>query len=561
MMKENSQNILDKALAICKQKLWVVVFFSLFINLLMFVAPLHMLQIYDRVLASKSQVTLLTLTLLAVGLLIIYGLLEGVRSRILVRTGLRFDELLNERVFRTIFRAAIFEKGKTSLNQALRDLEMLREFVSGGAMVALCDAPWVPIFLAVIFMLHPLLGVVSTVGAIIIFVLAVINELGTRSLLEKGALHNLQANNNVMLGLRNAEVVKAMGMITSIRKNWSLKHDDALVDLTKASDIAGSVVASSRFVRMALQVIILGVGAYLAVSDEISPGTMIGASIIMGRALAPVEMAVGQWKNVSMSRTALARLREMFNSVPDESELMALPAPTGAIRVESIVVAPPASSTVVLKNLSFNIERGQVVGVVGPSGSGKSSLARTLVGVWPIGSGAVRFDESNIEHWDPEELGPFIGYMPQDVELFDGSVAENIARFNKIEPDKVVAAAQRAGVHEVIVNLKNGYDTEIGAGGYSLSGGERQRIALARALYGDPKIIVLDEPNANLDSSGEAALASAIQLSKEAGCSVIVISHRPSILSTVDEILVLNAGSLVKYGPRDQVMAELGRPT
>ena len=559
-MRDSSQSIMSTAMRSCRQNLAVIVFFSFFINLLMFVAPLHMLQIYDRVLASKSEVTLFTLTILALGLLLIYGLLEGVRSRILVRTGLKFDELLSERVFRTAFRASIIDGGKGGHGQAMRDLDQLREFLWGGAVVALCDIPWVPIFLGVIFVLHPLLGVISTVGAIVIFTVAVANELSTRRHLRQGTQHSLQANNNLALGLRNAEVIKALGMIGSIRRGWTKQHDNALIDLTKAGDISGALLASSRFIRMSLQVIILGAGAYLAVQDEITPGMMIAASIIMGRALAPVEMAVGQWKNVVGSRGALARLTGLFNFVSAEAEVMELPAPTGSIKAENIIVAPPGAKNIVLKQVSFEIHPGSVVGVVGPSGSGKSSLARALVGVWPVSMGAVRLDESKIEHWDPENLGPYIGYMPQDVELFDGSVAENIARFTTLDANLVVEAAQKAGVHEVIVHLENGYDTQIGPGGKALSGGERQRVALARALYGNPKIIVLDEPNASLDSDGEKALTDAIKKLKVENCAVIVISHRPAILSQVDQILVLKDGLLLKFGPRDVILEELGRP-
>jgi PrtD family type I secretion system ABC transporter len=551
---------LQEAMRACWVNLGVVMFFSLFINLLMFVAPLHMLQIYDRVLVSRSEVTLVVLTGLAIGLLVIYGVLEGVRSRILVRTGLKFDEILNDRLFRTVFRGSVRNPGMASA-QALRDMDTIREFISGGAIIALCDAPWVPIFIAVIFILHPVLGFVSLAGAVIIFALALANELVTRGLLLQGSNVSIQATNTATSSLRNAEVVQALGMISAIKDRWSKNHEAALTHQSRASDRAGSIVASSRFIRMALQVAILGTGAYLAVINEITPGTMIAASIIMGRALAPVEVAVGQWKNFLNSRNAYRRLNSMLNTIPELEAPMELPAPKGRIHVQNVVVAPPGGRVAVVKGVSLNLEPGSSIGLVGPSGSGKSSLARALVGVWPIVGGSIRYDGADLTQWDPEILGPHLGYMPQDVELFDGTVAENISRFQEVDPKAVVLAAQKAGVHEMILGLPEGYDTNIGSSGQALSGGQRQRVALARALYGEPRILILDEPNANLDTEGEQALSEALQQAKANGCTIVVISHRPSLLSGVDQIAVLKDGVLVKYGPRDRIMGELSPPT
>lgn len=559
-MKKISTTALQEAVGACKANLGVTILFSFFINLLMFVAPLHMLQIYDRVLVSRSEVTLLVLTALALGLLAIYGLLEGVRSRILVRTGLKFDEILNDRLFRTVFRGSVRNPAMGS-GQALRDMDTVREFISGGAIIALCDAPWVPIFIAAGFLLHPVLGFISLGGAIIIFALALANELMTRELLSKGGAVSIQATNTATASLRNSEVVHAMGMISAIKDRWSRSHGDTLTHQSRASDRAGGIMAASRFVRMALQVAILGTGAYLAIENEISPGMMIAASIIMGRALAPVELAVGQWKNFSNSRSAYHRLNGMFEAMPETAAPMELPAPKGHISVQGITVVPPGGRVPVVKGLTLDLAPGTSVGLVGPSGSGKSSLARALVGVWPVVAGSIRYDGAELAQWDPEVLGPHLGYMPQDVELFDGTVAENIARFQDFEPSAVVMAAQKAGVHNMILELPDGYDTSIGAGGQALSGGQRQRVALARALYGEPRILILDEPNANLDTDGEQALSAALQQAKADGCTIVVISHRPSLLSGVDQIAVMKDGVLVKYGPRDRIMNELSAPT
>lgn len=558
-MDPRPKTILKESVQQCSSSLIVVLFFSFFINLLMFVAPLHMLQIYDRVLVSRSEVTLVVLTILAVGLLVVYGILEGVRSRITLRMGLKFDDLMSSRMLDRVFEVAVRRPSLGPPQQLLRDVDSLREFMGGPALIALCDAPWVPVFIAVCFVLHPILGFVSLGGAIIIFVLAASNELLTTKKLLEANRFWMKASNEAFVSLRNSEIVRALGMVPGIKANWESNRDVALRHQSIASDRAGSIVAGSRFVRLSLQVIILATGGYLAIQDEISPGTMIAASIIMGRALAPVEMAVAQWKNFQSAREAYKRLDKTLQEVPETQESMDLPPVKGNLSLQGVFLSPPENppGKLILNNVSVDFLPGTITGIIGPSGCGKSSLVRAIVGVWRVFRGSVRFDGANIEQWSPEKLGPYIGYMPQDVELFGGTVAQNICRFQEIDSEEVIEAAQKAGVHELILKLSDGYDTEIGSGGQALSGGQRQRIALARALYKRPKVVVLDEPNSNLDAAGEKALTEAIIKEKDSGSTVIVVSHRPSLLSCTDNILVLNEGRVVKIGPRDQILAEL----
>jgi len=536
------------------------VIFSFFINMLMFVAPLYMLQVYDRVLGSRNETTLVMLTIIAGAMLFVFGLLELVRSRVLVRIGAKLDAQLNTQVFSAVFdRSVVQPSGANS--QALRDLDSVREFMTGQGLIAFCDAPWVPLFLVVVFLFHPLLGFVALAGAIIIFSLALANEFFTRKPLAEASKSNVGANNFVGTSLRNAEVVSAMGMLPGIMRRWTEKHGEVLGRQAMASDRAGLILASSKAIRMFLQVCMLGTGAYLALQREITPGTMIAGSILMGRALAPVEAAVGQWRGFVNARTAYQRLNQLMLSVDEDKERMPLPAPKGAISVQRAVVAPPGSRTPVLKGVSFDLAPGESLGIIGPSGAGKSTLARVLMGVWPVASGHVRLDEADIADWDKLELGPYLGYLPQDVELFDGTVAENIARFQEVDPDEVVRAARLAGVHEMILHLPEGYDTQIGAGGQSLSGGQRQRVALARALYGDVRFVLLDEPNANLDSEGEKALTDALAQLKEEGKTVAMITHRPALLSSADKVLALDSGQVQAFGPRQEVLSRYTRPS
>ncbi len=559
-MDTTPKTVLKESVQQCSSSLIIVLFFSFFINLLMFVAPLHMLQIYDRVLVSRSEVTLVVLTILAVGLLVIYGILEGIRSRITLRIGLKFDDLMSGRMLDRVFEVAVRRPSLGPPQQLLRDVDSLREFMGGPALIALCDAPWVPVFIAVCFVLHPILGFVSLAGAVIIFILAASNELlTTKKLLEANRLW-MKASNEAFVSLRNSEIVRALGMVPGIKANWESNRDVALKHQVIASDRAGSIVAGSRFVRLSLQVIILATGGYLAIQDEISPGTMIAASIIMGRALAPVEMAVAQWKNFQSAREAYKRLDKTLKEVPENQELMDLPPLKGNLSLQGVFLSPPENppGMLILNNVSVEFLPGSITGIIGPSGCGKSSLVRAIVGVWKVFRGSVRFDGASIDQWSPEKLGPYIGYMPQDVELFGGTVAQNICRFQEVDSNEVIEAAQKAGVHELILKLPDGYDTEIGPGGQALSGGQRQRLALARALYKRPKVVVLDEPNSNLDAAGEKALTEAIIKEKNSGSTVIVVSHRPSLLTCTDNILVLNEGRVVKKGPRDQILAELG---
>jgi len=533
--------------------------FSFFINLLMFTAPLYMLQMYDRVLGSRNETTLVMLTIIAGGMLFIFGCLELVRSRVLVRIGARLDELLNRDVFTAVFARSVTQPNAGN-SQALRDLDSVREFMTGQGLIAFADAPWVPLFLAVVFLFHPILGFVALAGALIIFALALANEFATRKPLAEASKSNVGASNFVSTSLRNAEAVAAMGMLPGIMSRWVQKHRGVLGLQAKASDRAGLILASSKSIRQFLQIGMLGAGAYLVLQMEITPGTMIAGSILMGRALAPVEQAVGQWRGFVNARTAYQRLNQLLLATEDERERMELPTPKGALSVERAVVAPPGSRTPVLKGISFELAPGEALGVIGPSGAGKSTLARALMGVWPVGSGNVRLDGADISDWDKAQLGPYLGYLPQDVELFDGTVAENIARFNTVDPDAVVRAAQMAGVHEMILRLPEGYDTQIGAGGQSLSGGQRQRVALARALYGDVRFVLLDEPNANLDSEGEKALTEAIGTLRSQGRTVAMITHRPALLGNVDKVLALDSGQVQAFGPRQEVLARFTKP-
>lgn len=555
-MRILAKSKLKQAFETCRGYFAVVLVFSFFINVLMFIGPLYMLQVYDRVLTSRSEVTLMMITGLAVGLLVIYGLLEVIRSRILVRTGAKFDALLGRGLFETAFRSQIKNPGGAS-SQSLRDLDVVRDFMTGNGVIAFCDAPWVPVFLGACFLIHPWLGLVALAGASVILILALTNEFSTRDLLKDASNASVVANQYVGASVRNAEVVKALGMMPGLARRWQQLHDRTFGLQAKASDRASSLLAASKFVRMALQVAILGVGAYLVLQSQITAGAMIATSIIMGRALAPVEMAVGQWKGFINARNAHGRLKELFEALPEDVARMSLPAPKGDISLEQVVVAAPGARKPTLKRLTLQIEAGDIVGVIGPSGAGKSTLARTLAGIWQPINGHVRLDGADLLQWDSEALGPHIGYLPQDVELFSGTVAENIARFNDVDARAVVAAAERAGVHDVILQLPDGYDTRIGEGGRALSGGQRQRIGLARALYGDPRIIILDEPNSSLDNFGEEALAAAIAGCRERGRTVIVISHRASLLNVVDKVAALDEGALTAYGPRQAVLEHL----
>lgn len=550
---------LNQALKKYRGVLGTTIIFSFFINLLMFVGPLYMLQVYDRVLASRNETTLIMLTIVACGMLAVYGVLEFTRSRLLVRSGMQFDDILASPLFHRVLKGTLMMPGSNTAF-ALGDIDKLREFLTGNGLLAILDAPWVPIFLVVCFVFHPLLGIVATVGAVIIFILALANELSTSSTLREAGTASQTASHFATTTLQNAEVIKALGMEAPLREKWRDKHRDMLVLQARASDRAGMVMSTSKFVRMALQVFILGAGAYLVLLNEVSPGIMIAASIMMGRALAPVEQAVAHWKQFVAARSAYARLSRLFDQVPEDSDRTDLPAPKGALSVENLVSVIPGTRSTVLNGVTFAIEPGEALAVIGPSGAGKSSLVRHAVGVWMAVNGTVRIDGAEIGHWDPAKLADYIGYLPQDVELFSGSISENIARFQPDSDEKVVEAAMRAGVHEMVLELREGYDTQIGEGGRQLSGGQRQRIGLARALFGNPKLVILDEPNSNLDSEGEEALMGAIQSLKEEGSSVIFVSHKANLLALSDKVLVLNKGKVQAFGPTQQLMQPSSQP-
>ncbi len=535
------------------------VIFSFFLNLLLFVSPLYMLQIYDRVLGTRNLVTLGGITIIAAILLMVWAALETLRSRLLVRAGMLFDERFAAPMFRVVHRGLLRQPGAFS-GQYLRDIDVIREFFTGAGLIAFCDLPWFPVYVGVAYLMHPWFAGLAIVGGIVILFLALLNEVMTRKTLLAASKANMTAGNSAGAAFRNIEVVHAMGMLEAMVGRWDRHHREVLGLQAQASDRAGAIVASTKFFRMFLQTGILGLGAYLAVQHEITAGAMIAASIIIGRALQPIELAVGNWKSFLAAREAFGRMKLLFHAVGVEPQRMSLPNPKGLLAVENVVAAAPGGQTAILKGISFKLGAGELLGIVGPSAAGKSSLARVLVGVWQVAAGAVRLDGYELSHWDPQDLGKHLGYLPQDIELFAGTVAENIARFGVVDNEAVIAAAELAGCHELIQNLPDGYNTNIGDSGQILSGGQRQRIALARCLYRSPSFIVLDEPNANLDSAGEEALLMAIQRLRAAGTTIVLITHKINILSLVDRIMIMGDGMVQAFGSRDEVLRRLTGP-
>ncbi|HFC11434.1 MAG TPA: type I secretion system permease/ATPase, partial [Anaerolineae bacterium] len=529
---------MKEALKASKKGIYSAGFFSLFINLLMLTAPLYMLQVYDRVVASRSLETLLFLTLIMLFMIAVMGTLEWVRSRILVRISNQLDQYLSQRVYSAMFELGIRAPDQRT-SQALSDLTSLRQFLTGNGLIAFFDVPWMPIYIGVLFMFHPAFGWFAIGAALILLCIAIINERTTKKILLEANGENVKAQNLATSNLRNAEVLHAMGMLPEIMGRWHQQHQIFLEKQTAASDKAGVFSNLSKVLRMAFQSLILGLGAYYVVLNEMSSGMMIAGTILLGRALAPLDLLIGSWAGFNNARAAHGRLAKLLQIIPANQRNMQLPSPQGRVTVEGLVVVPPGSKTAALRGVNIDVLPGEQIGIVGPSAAGKSTFARAMLGIWPSSGGAVRIDGAEIQHYNSDELGPFIGYLPQDIELFSGSVSENIARFGDVDAERVVAAAKKAGVHELILRLPDAYDTIIGADSGALSGGQRQRIGLARALYGSPRIIVLDEPNSNLDEQGELALADTMQTLKQEGATVFVISHRSSILRHIDKLLVM----------------------
>lgn len=547
---------LGQVLLTFRQTFYKLGAFSAVINLLMLLPAIYMLQIYDRVLHSRNETTLLMLTLMVLGLYCLMSVLEWVRSSVLIRVGNRLDMLLNFRVFTAAFESNLRKSGANA-GQSLQDLTSVRQFLTGNGLFAFFDAPWAPIYLAVTFMFHWILGLFVLGGMVILAFLAWLTEISTRKPLAEANQAAIAATAYANNNLRNAEVIEAMGMLPALRERWYKFQSKVLEKQTEASDKAARINALTKLIRVAMQSLALGVGALLVLQNEISPGMMIACAILMGRALQPVELAIGTWKQLINARAAYHRLDELLQEFPERGTGMQLPRPNGHIVLENATAIPPGSRVTVLRGLTFAINAGDVVGIIGPSAAGKSSLARLLVGIWPTQSGKVRLDGAEIYQWNKDELGPYIGYLPQDIELFDGTVAENIARFGTIDSELVIDAAKRAGVHEMVLRTPQGYDTRLGDAGGQLSGGQKQRIGLARAMYGNPVLVVLDEPNSNLDDVGEQALLRAVADLKARGTTVILISQRTNVLSGVDKLLVLREGQLYLFGSRDQVLAAL----
>lgn len=541
-----------------------VAVFSGVINLLALTGAIYMLQVYDRVIPSRSIPTLIGLTVLLLVLFVANGALDLVRSRIMSRVGLGVDEALRDDVFSAMQTVSLQSRGEGDGLQPVRDLDRVRSFLSGMGPAALFDLPWIPIYLVLIFMLHPSMGWFAVGGALLLVAVTIATELLSKEPSMRSARSGSMRLALAGLSARNAEVTRAMGIGPSLLGRWRELTDRHLDDQIKASDAVGGMGVTSKALRLLLQSGILGLGAYLVVIGEVSAGVIIAGSIVMSRALAPIETVIQHWRGFVDARHASHRLGALLKAVPDESRtLTELPPPAHSLSVEGISVAPPGQKKPTIENVTFALAAGDALGIIGPSGSGKSTLARALVGVWrpPVGAGTIRLDGASLDQWSPARLGRHIGYLPQDIQLFEGTVAENIARLDPDATDEaIVAAAKVAGAHELIVGLRDGYQTRVGENGAGLSAGQRQRIAFARALYGNPFMLVLDEPNSNLDSAGDTALSGAIKAVRERGGIVIVIAHRPSALANVDKVMAMADGKVQVLGPKEDVLRKVLAP-
>ncbi|MGL5362703.1 MAG: type I secretion system permease/ATPase [Bosea sp. (in: a-proteobacteria)] len=533
--------------------------FSGIYNVLALTGSLFMLQVYDRVLTSRSVPTLIALSVIALGMFAIQGLLDWIRQRLLVRVGRRIDEQLSDRVFQTVLELPMRIRNGSDGLSPIRDLDSVRAFMSSQGPVALLDLPWMPIYLAFVFFLHPWLGWLATAGAVLLIIITLITEQKTRDpATEAAAL----AGRRLMLaesGRRNAEVARAMGFGDKLNARWQKANQAFLNTNDTAADVGGGLGALSKVLRIALQSAMLGLGAYLTIKGEVSPGAIIAASITAARALAPIELAIANWKGFVNARQAKTRLDDLLKRIPAEEQPLLLPAPVRDLRIEGMTAGPPVNPPkLLIKDVTFGLRAGQGLGVIGPSGAGKSSLARAIVGVWPILRGDIRLDGAALDQWSVADLGRHIGYLPQDIELFDGTIAENIARFDdKASAEDVIAAAKAADVDDLIRRFPDGYETRIGETGTTLSAGQRQRVALARALYGNPFLVVLDEPNSNLDAEGEMALTKAIAGVRQRGGVAIIIAHRQSAVQAVDILAFVNNGVVQHFGPKEEVLRKL----
>jgi PrtD family type I secretion system ABC transporter len=531
--------------------------FSLAINLLYLAGPLYMLQVYDRVISSASEVTLVMLTIALLMAFLALAGLDAVRARVLTRASIRLDQKIAARVMTAIIdRSASFGGARSQL---LRDFDTFRQFITGMGIHAIFDLPWAPIYIAVIFALHPALGAFALGCCILLILMALLNEWIVKPPLTESSEAASRNYSFTEMSLRNTEVVRAMGMTEGLLKRWGRDRNRMLERQVTASDRAATMQSVIRFLRLSMQSVILGLGAYLVIERLATVGAMFAASILLGRALQPVEQIVGSWRNLVSARGAFLRVRELLAANPQRETGLSLPRPDGRLLVESLTFVPPLSNRPILRGVAFGIEPGEVLGIIGPSGAGKSTLARHIVGVLAPSAGAVRLDGSDVSVWARTTLGQHLGYLPQDIELFADTIAANISRFQEGEDKEAILAAQMAGVHDMIVRLPNGYDTQVGEGGAILSGGYRQRIGLARAVYGNPSLVVLDEPSSNLDADGDAALTDCIMQLKQRGTTVVIISHRPSTIGVVDKILLLKDGVAEMFGPRAEVMARLTR--
>ena len=537
--------------------LFAAVVFSIFINLLMLTGPLYMLQVYDRVLGSRSEPTLVALSVLVTFLFLIMGILDHARGRVLARVGARIQQKLERRVFEASLKRLMVAPDDPAALAAQKDVEALQRFWSSPALVALIDMPWAPMFLFVIFVFNWVLGIMSIVGGAVIVGIAILNQTRTKVPLARATSAGLQADRAGELLKGEAETIRALGMTGAAFDRWQAARSVALAEGIAAADTGGAYASMSKTFRLFLQSAMLGLGAWLVLRNELSAGAMIAASILLGRALQPIEQAVGQWAIVTRAREGKLRLAQLLASVPEEPPRTALPRPRALLDVAGLTVVPPGETQAVLRMVSFTLQPGQALGVIGPSGAGKSTLARALTGLWRPAAGKIRLDGATLDQYDPDVLGSYIGYLPQKVTLFDGTIADNIARLGKPDAEKVVAAAQAAAAHDMILKLPEGYDTRVSAIGGRLSGGQIQRIGLARALYGNPVFLILDEPNSNLDNDGSLALNAAIRKLKEAGGSALIMAHRPAAIQECDLLLVLDDGMRRAFGPRDQILREM----